>query len=58
MKFYNIIRWNDAWTTALKMGQNFDLQVSIHPNLGNIFMAVVIDLWPPYSPLNSAKLSC
>ena len=40
------------------MGPNFDLRVSIHPNPGNVFMAVFIDLGLAYLPLNSAKLSC
>ena len=40
------------------MGPNFVLWVSIHPNPGNIFMAVFIDLWPCLFTLNSAKLSC
>ena len=39
------------------MGLNFDLRVSIHPNLGNIFMAN-FTFGLAYSPLNSAKLSC
>ena len=38
------------------MGPNFDLRV--HPNPGNIFIAIFITFGLAYSPLNSTKLSC
>ena len=40
------------------MGPNFDLRVSIHPNPGNSFMAIFVDLGLAYSPLKSTRLSC
>ena len=36
---------SDLKPPLLKMGPNFDLEVSIHPNPRNIFMAIFIDLW-------------